>query len=64
MKIKVAIFDMDGTLVDSLTAIETATKIGFPTVGIYAKYNFGQEQIKQIATRYIGLDETLLNLVE
>ena len=28
---------------DSLTAIETATKIGMPTVGIYDKFNYGQK---------------------
>ena len=47
---------------DSLVAIETATAIGMPTVGIYDRFNFGQDRIKEIATRYIGEDETLLKL--
>ncbi len=47
---------------DSLTAIETVTKIGLPTVGIYDRYNFGQDKIKEIATEYIDKDETLLKL--
>ena len=48
---------------DSLTAIETAAKTGMPTVGIYDRYNFGQEKIKQIATKYIDDGETLLKLI-
>ena len=47
---------------DSLVAIETATKIGMPTVGIYDKYNYGQDKIKEIATEYINSTETLLKL--
>lgn len=49
---------------DSLVAIETATKIGMPTVGIYDRFNFGQDRIKEIATRYIGPDETLIKIIE
>ncbi len=49
---------------DSLTAIETATKIGMPTVGIYDRYNFGQDRMKQIATEYIAEGETLLKLTQ
>ncbi len=49
---------------DSLTAIETATKIGMPTVGIYDRYNFGQDRMKQIATEYIAEGETLLKLMK
>jgi len=48
---------------DSLTAIETAAKIGMPTVGIYDKYNYGQDRIKAIATEYINSKETLSKLV-
>lgn len=47
---------------DSLVAIETAVSIGMPTVGIYDRFNFGQERIKEIATEYIGEGETLLKL--
>ena len=49
---------------DSLTAIETATKIGMPTVGIYDKYNFGHNKMKEIATEYIDSTETLLKLIK
>ena len=49
---------------DSLTAIKTATEIGMPTVGIYDRYNFGQEDIKAIATEYINDGETLLKLIK
>lgn len=48
---------------DSLVAIKTANKIGMKTVGIYDKYNFGQEQIKEIADIYVGKDENLTKLV-
>ena len=48
---------------DSLTAIETVTKIGMSTVGIYDKYNYGKDKIKAIATEYIDSGETLLKLI-
>ncbi len=48
---------------DSLVAIETAVKLGMPTVGIYDKNNPGQDRIKEIATEYIADGETLLKLV-
>ncbi len=49
---------------DSLTAIETATKIGMPTVGIYDRYNYGQDEMERIATEYIADGETLLKLID
>lgn len=49
---------------DSLTAIETAAKIGMKTVGIYDRYNYGQDRIKQIATTYIAAGETLAKLMQ
>lgn len=48
---------------DSLVAIETATKLGMPTVGIYDKFNYGQDIIKEIATEYIDSTETLCKLI-
>lgn len=48
---------------DSLTAIETATRLGMPTVGIYDKYNYGQDRITEIATEYVGSSETLIKLI-
>jgi len=49
---------------DSLTAIETAARIGMPTVGIYDRFNYGQDKIKEIATEYISSTETLLKLIK
>ena len=49
---------------DSLVAIETAIKIGMPTVAIYDRYNFGQERMKEIANDYIAEGETLMKLVK
>ena len=49
---------------DSLTAIETATKIGLPTVAIYDRYNFGQDRMKEIALEYIAEDETLMKIIK
>ena len=48
---------------DSLVAIKTAVKIGMPTVGIYDAYNFGQEEIKELASEYIADGESLLKLI-
>ncbi len=49
---------------DSLVAIETATKIGMPTIGIYDEFNYGQERIKEIATKYVAKGETLLETIK
>jgi len=49
---------------DSLTAIETAKKLGMPIVGIYDRYNYGQEQIKALSAVYIAPQETLLKLLD
>ena len=48
---------------DSHIAIATADRLGMKTVGIYDKYNFGQEEIKKIATVYIAEGETLQKLI-
>ena len=48
---------------DSQIAIATADKIGIRTVGIYDKYNYGQEKIRQTATEYIAEGETLEKLI-
>jgi predicted ThiF/HesA family dinucleotide-utilizing enzyme len=45
-------------------AIETATKIGMPTVGVYDAFNYGQERIKEIATEYIAPGQSLLSLIK
>ena len=49
---------------DSLVAIKTAAKAGMHTVGIYDRYNFGQDEIKATANRYIAKGETLLKLIK
>ena len=48
---------------DSQIAISTADKIGIRTVGIYDKYNYGQDEIKKTATEYIAEGETLEKLI-
>ena len=48
---------------DSHIAICTADKLGIKTVGIYDKYNYGQDEIKKTATCYIADGETLEKLM-
>ena len=48
---------------DAFVAIQTATGIGMPTVGIYDRYNPYQDKIKAMATYYIEPGETLMKLV-
>lgn len=48
---------------DSLVAIETAVKVGMPTVGIFDRNNFGQDRIKEISREYIAEGETLEKLI-
>lgn len=48
---------------DSLVAIETATKLGMPTVGIYDRFNPYQPEIQRIATKYIAQGEDLTKLI-
>jgi len=48
---------------DSHIAINTADKLKMKTVGIYDKYNFGHDKIKEIATVYIDEGETLEKLI-
>ena len=47
---------------DSLVAICTAHKAGMKTVAIYDRYNYGQEEMQQIADVYIKEGETLEKL--
>lgn len=49
---------------DSPLAVETASKLGLMTVGIYDQYNYGQEEMKKTATVYIEDGETLMKLVK
>lgn len=48
---------------DSCVAIKTAAEIGMKTVGIYDKFNYGQEEIKKTATVYIDEGESLDKLI-
>ncbi len=48
---------------DSHIAICTADKMGIKTVGIYDKYNYGQEEIRETATVYIAEGDSLKNLM-
>lgn len=48
---------------DSLTALETAKKAGFKTVGVYDKYNYGHDVMEKISDIYIADGETLLKLL-
>ena len=48
---------------DSFVALETASSIGMPTVGIYDRYNFEQERLRRSATHYVAKDETMMKLL-
>lgn len=48
---------------DSLVALETAAKAGFKTVGIYDKYNFGHDKMKEFVDEFIDDGETLLRIL-
>ena len=50
-------------LEDSHIAIRTASRIGTKTVGIYDRFNYGQEEMQKIADVYIGEGETLQKLL-
>ena len=49
---------------DSHIAIDTADKLRMKTVGIYDKYNYGQEEIRKLATVYIAEGDTLKKLID
>lgn len=48
---------------DSLVAVKTAAGIGMPVVGIYDVYNFGQDEIRKIAKRYVDDGESFVKLI-
>lgn len=48
---------------DSHVAICTADNLGIKTVGIYDKYNYGQDEIKKTATVYIAEGDSLNSLM-
>ena len=49
---------------DSYAALRTAHNAGFPTVGVYDRYNFSQDVVREHSTVYIGEGESLLKLLE
>lgn len=48
---------------DSHIAIKTASLLGVPTVGIYDENNYGQDEIKKIATVYLDKGESFVKLI-
>lgn len=48
---------------DSFVALETAKKAGFQTVGIYDKYNFGQDRLRAASDIYVKEGESLSTLI-
>lgn len=49
---------------DSHIALETASKLGMKTVGIYDKYNYGQDEMQKIATVYLSKEDTMKKLID
>lgn len=49
---------------DSLVAVDTAMKAGFPTVGIYDQYNDGSENLATMASYFIDKNESLIKLIK
>ena len=48
---------------DSFVALETAQKIGMPTVGVYDKYNPWQDAVKNASTIYLGPGQSFAELI-
>ena len=49
---------------DSNVALETAQRIGMPTVGVYDVYNPWQEQVRKASTVYLGQGESMMKLAQ
>ena len=49
---------------DSIVALQTAAAAGFKTVGIYDKYTFDVEKVKETSTVYIDRGESVARLVD
>ena len=49
---------------DSYVALETAQRIGMPTVGVYDVYNPWQEQVRKASTVYLGQGESMMKLAQ
>ena len=48
---------------DSYVALNTASSIGLPTVGIYDRYNFDQDKLQAKSVHYIAAGETVAKLL-
>ena len=48
---------------DSFVALETAKNVGFQTVGVYDRYNFGQDRLQKASDIYLGEDHSLTALI-
>ncbi len=48
---------------DSYAALDTARKAGFPTVGVYDKYSYRQDILKENSTIYISEKEDVSSLI-
>ena len=48
---------------DSYVALETASKLGISTVGIFDKWNFDHDKLNQKSVFYIDEDETMEKLI-
>ena len=49
---------------DSLVALQTASKAGFQTVGVFDENNFGAIGVEEVSTEYIGEGDSFLRLLE
>ena len=49
---------------DSFVALQTADRAGFPTVGVYDRFGFRQDILRETATVYIAEGETLMKLLD
>lgn len=49
---------------DSIVALKTAAAAGFNTVGIYDKYTFDLDSVKETSTVYIDKGESLVRLID
>ena len=48
---------------DSYVALETAKAVGLRTVGIFDRYNFGQDRLRAASEIYLGEGESLATLI-
>ncbi len=49
---------------DAFVALNTASQLGMPTVGVYDSHNFDPEKVAKKATIYIGPGENLSKLIQ